>query len=170
VVEEVVGGYHRLLKWWLDSISDGGRWKTLAVWAAPGLNGSSPAVRSSRTCPRPRRHGFRELSRGGRRKNDVVDAAAAASVAAARGDGNCAVAKDLTAVLALLDERRDNVITQQTGLINQLHALLRGLVPGGAPTNLRRRCCIKPMGALAMHRSGEMCPFRHLRNRSKPGI
>jgi transposase len=78
----------------------------------------------------------RELSRGGRRKNDVIDAAAAASVAALSGDASPVVAEDLTTVLALLDERRGNVITQRTRLINQLHALLRDLVPGGAPTDL----------------------------------
>ena len=76
----------------------------------------------------------RELSRGGRRKNDVIDAAAAASVAALQGDANPVVAEDLSTVLALLDERRDNVVTQRTRLVNQLHALLRDLVPGGAPT------------------------------------
>ena len=46
------------------------------------------------------------------------------------------MAEDLTTVLALLDERRDNVITQRTRLVNQLHALLRDLVPGGARTDL----------------------------------
>jgi hypothetical protein len=46
------------------------------------------------------------------------------------------VVEDLVTVLALLDERRGNVITQRTRLINQLHALLRDLVPGGAPVNL----------------------------------
>ncbi|MBA2312088.1 MAG: transposase, partial [Actinobacteria bacterium] len=79
---------------------------------------------------------MRELSRGGRRKNDVIDAAAAASVAALGGDANVVVAEDLTTVLALLDERRDNLIAQRTRLINQLHALLRDLMPGGAPTDL----------------------------------
>ena len=38
----------------------------------------------------------RELSRGGRRKNDVIDAAAAASVAALHGDANPVAAEDLT--------------------------------------------------------------------------
>ena len=78
----------------------------------------------------------RELSRGGRRKNDVIDAAAAASVAALHGDANRVVAEDLTTVLVLLDERRGNLTTQRTRLINQLHALLRDLIPGGAPTRL----------------------------------
>lgn len=78
----------------------------------------------------------RELSRGGRRKNDVIDAAAAASVAAGRGDANPVEAEDLTTVLALLDERRSNLVTHRTRLVNQLHALLRDLIPGGAPTAL----------------------------------
>lgn len=46
----------------------------------------------------------RELSRGGRRKNDVIDAAAAASVALLAGEANPARAEDLSTVLALLDE------------------------------------------------------------------
>ena len=79
---------------------------------------------------------MRELSRGGRRKNDVIDAAAAASVAALHGDANPVVAEDLATVLALLDERRDNAVTQRTRLVNQLHALLRDLIPGGASTDL----------------------------------
>lgn len=78
----------------------------------------------------------RELSRGGRRKNDVIDAAAAASVAALHGDANPVVAEDMATVMALLDERRDNMVKQRTRLVNQLHALLRDLVPGGAPTSL----------------------------------
>ncbi len=78
----------------------------------------------------------RELSRGGRRKNDVIDAAAAASVAALHGDANPVAAEDLTTVLVLLDERRGNLTTQRTRLVNQLHALLRDLIPGGAPTRL----------------------------------
>jgi transposase len=32
--------------------------------------------------------------------------------------------------MALLDERRDNLVTQHTRLVNQLHALLRDLIPG----------------------------------------
>jgi transposase len=78
----------------------------------------------------------RELSRGGRRKNDVIDAAAAPSVAALAGEANPVAAEDLTTVLAMLDERRDNVVTQRTRLFNQLHALLRDLLPGGAKTDL----------------------------------
>jgi transposase len=78
----------------------------------------------------------RELSRGGRRKNDVIDAAAAASVAALHGDAHPVLAEDLTTVLAVLDERRTNLTTQRTRLVNQLHAVFRDLLPGGAPQDL----------------------------------
>jgi transposase len=63
----------------------------------------------------------------------VIDAAAAASVAALPGEANPVLAEDLTTVLALLDERRSNLMTQRTRLVNQLHALFRELLPGGAP-------------------------------------
>jgi transposase len=95
---------------------------------------------------------IRELSKGGRRKNDVIDAAAAASVAALHGDANPVVADSLTTVMALLDERRDNLVTQRTRLVNQLHALLRDLIPGGAPTGLTVRLAteqlarVRPVG------------------------
>jgi hypothetical protein len=38
--------------------------------------------------------------------------------------------------LALLDERRVNLSHSRTRTINQLHALLRELLAGGAPTSL----------------------------------
>ena len=44
----------------------------------------------------------RELSRGSRRKADVIDAAAAASVAALHGDATTVTAEDHTTVFALL--------------------------------------------------------------------
>ncbi len=78
----------------------------------------------------------RELSRGGRRKNDVIDAAAAASVAALAGDARPVAAEDLSSALGLLDEQRANLVAHRTRLINQLHALLRDLAPGGADTDL----------------------------------
>jgi len=55
----------------------------------------------------------RELSRGGRRKNDVIDAAAAASVAALHGDASIVVAEDITVVFSLLEERRANLAAQR---------------------------------------------------------
>lgn len=78
----------------------------------------------------------RELSRGGRRKNDVIDAAAAASVAALYSDAIEVAPDDETTVFALLEERRANVAAQRVRAVNQLHALLRDLIPGGERTSL----------------------------------
>jgi transposase len=78
----------------------------------------------------------RELSRGGQRKTDTLDAAAAASVAAAQGDARPVAAEDSSTVLRMLDERRTNLTQQRTRSVNQLHAVLRELLAGGAPTDL----------------------------------
>lgn len=78
----------------------------------------------------------RQLSRGVGRKNDKIDAAAAACVAALQGDGRPLAAEDVTDALALLDESRMNLAQSRVRLINQLHALLRELLAGGAPTDL----------------------------------
>ena len=74
----------------------------------------------------------RELSRGSRRKTDVIDAAAAASVAALHGDATIVTGEDHTTVFAMLEERRANLAAQRVRTTNQLHAVLRDLVPGGA--------------------------------------
>jgi transposase len=74
----------------------------------------------------------RELSRGGRRNNDVIDASAAASVAALQGDAREVGAEDHTTLFALLEERRANLAAQRVRAVNQLHALMRDLIPGGA--------------------------------------
>ncbi|GGY00819.1 hypothetical protein GCM10010358_63430 [Streptomyces minutiscleroticus] len=78
----------------------------------------------------------RELSRGGRRKNDRTDAAAAATVACLQGDGRDVEPEDHTTALAPLDERRVNPARTGVRTVHQLHALLRDLLPGGAPTQL----------------------------------
>ena len=78
----------------------------------------------------------RQLSRGGRRKNDRIDAAAAACVAALHGDARPVHAETHADSLALLDERRKNLSSNRTRSVNQLHALLRELLPGGGPTEL----------------------------------
>ncbi len=74
----------------------------------------------------------RELSRGSRRKTDVIDAAAAASVAALHGDATVVAGEDHTTMFAMLEERRANLAAQRVRVSNQLHAVLRDLVPGGA--------------------------------------
>nr|WP_275116300.1 transposase [Streptomyces sp. SceaMP-e96] len=76
---------------------------------------------------------IRQLSKGGGRKNDSIDAAAAATIGAMQGDVRAVAAEDDTTVLALLDERRGNLAQCRVRAANQLHALLRDLVPGGAP-------------------------------------
>jgi len=79
----------------------------------------------------------RELSRGRGRKTDALDAAAAAAVAAAQGDAATVQPEDATMVLAVLEERRSNLVGQRTRSVNQLHAVLRELIAGGAPRKLR---------------------------------
>lgn len=79
---------------------------------------------------------IRALSRGGRRKNDPIDAAAAACAAAIRGESRPVAAEDHTDALALLDERRHTLSRHRTRLLNQLHALLRELIPGGVKRSL----------------------------------
>lgn len=80
-----------------------------------------------------------ELSRGGRRKTDVIDAAAAASVAALQGDATVVPGEDHTTAFALLEERRANLAAQRVRVANQLHAVLRDLVPGGAAVAITAR-------------------------------
>jgi transposase len=78
----------------------------------------------------------RQLSRGGGRKNDRIDAAAAACVAALQGDARPLAAEATTDALAVLDEQRVNLAQARVRAVNQLHALLRALLAGGAPTDL----------------------------------
>ena len=78
----------------------------------------------------------RQLSRGGGRKNDRIDAAAAACVAALQGDARPLSAEGTADALAVLDERRVNLAQARVRAVNQLHALLRALLAGGAPTDL----------------------------------
>ena len=78
----------------------------------------------------------RELSRGRGRKTDALDAAAAAGIAAMQGDAEPVAPDDATVVLAVLAQRRSNLVAQRTRSVNQLHAVLRQLIPGGAARKL----------------------------------
>ncbi|MFI0206663.1 hypothetical protein [Streptomyces sp. NPDC016734] len=79
----------------------------------------------------------RRLSRGAGRNNDRIDAAAAACVAAFQGDARPVQSENSTDAPALLDERRRSNLAQVgVRAVNQLHALLRALLPGGAPRDL----------------------------------
>ena len=135
-VEASLAGYRRLVQWaagfgerrWAVENAHGlGRHLTQWLLARGEVVADVPSTATARV---------RELSRGGRRKNDVIDAAAAASVAALQGEASPVLAEDITTVLGLLDERRTNVMTQRTRLVNQLHAVFRDLLPGGAPKDL----------------------------------
>ncbi|ODT12216.1 MAG: IS110 family transposase [Microbacterium sp. SCN 70-18] len=96
---------------------------------------------------------IRQLSRGGGRKTDQIDAAAAASVAALQGDERPLHPEGVPDALALLDESRTNLTQSRVRLVNQLHALLRDLIAGGAPTDLTAATAaallrgVRPIGA-----------------------
>jgi transposase len=147
-IDATLAGYRQLARWaarfevrrWAVENARGlGR--HLAQWlAARGEQVDDvPATATARV---------RELSRGGRRKNDVIDAAAAASVAALAGDATPIPVEDLSTVLALLDERRANLAAHRTRLVNQLHALLRDLIPGGADTDLTAAAAARVLAAV----------------------
>ena len=134
-IEASITEYQRLIVWakawpdraWANEDADGlGHHLALWLLALGEVVLDIPTTATARV---------RELSRG-RRKNDRIDAAAAASVAALQGDAR-QVYPDTTAdSLALLDERRVNLSHNRTRTVNQLHALLRELMAGGAPTSL----------------------------------
>ncbi|GAB2991943.1 hypothetical protein GCM10027184_52510 [Saccharothrix stipae] len=135
-VEATLAEYRRLLTW--ARRFDDRRW---AVENARGLGRHLTQWLIARgetvvDVPPTATARVRELSRGGRRKNDVLDAAAAAGVAALRGDTAPVMAEDASTVLGMLDERRGNLTQQRTRTVNQLHALLRELLPGGVSTDL----------------------------------
>ena len=90
----------------------------------------------------------RQLSRGGGRKNDRIDAAAAACVAAAQGDYRAMVAEGTADALAVLDEHRVNLAQARVRAVNQLHALLRALLAGGAPTDLTAATASALLGSI----------------------
>jgi transposase len=124
-------GYHRLLDW--------ARAFPERTWAIEGAHGLGrhlaqfllargehvvdvPSFLSARV---------RELSRGGRRKTDAIDALATARAARDAEILHPVLAEDTGTIVAMLNERRDNVTAQRTRTANQLHALLRDLRPGG---------------------------------------
>ncbi len=96
----------------------------------------------------------RQLSRGGGRKNDRIDASAAACVAALQGDARPLQTEGHADALAVLDERRVNLSQSRVRAVNQLHALLRALIAGGAPRDLSAAAAsallrtVRPQGAV----------------------
>ena len=131
-VDASLAGYRELLRW--AKQFDDRRW---AVEGARGLGRHLAqwlVARDERVVdvPSTATARVRELSRGSRRKTDVIDAAAAACVAALQGDAAPVVVEDHTTVFAMLEERRANLAAQRVRVANQLHAVLRDLVAGGA--------------------------------------
>lgn len=71
--------------------------------------------------------------RSGRNKNDPLDALAAAQ-AAATGSGYAYTGTETGDIAAILTEEREALNAELTAKRNRLHALMRHLRPGGAPT------------------------------------
>lgn len=135
-IEASLAGYARMLRW--AGQFEQRRW---AVENAEGLGRHLSSWLLARgeqvvDVPSSATARVRQLSRGGGRKNDQIDAAAAASVAASQGDGRPLEAEGIPDALALLDESRMNLAQSRVRLVNQLHALLRALLAGGAPKDL----------------------------------
>lgn len=81
----------------------------------------------------------RLLDTGGTRKTDTADAASVAHAAMRHqrpGRLRQVAAEDHHTRLRLLSERRDDLARERVRLLNQLHALLRDLIAGGAPLDL----------------------------------
>lgn len=60
--------------------------------------------------------------------------------------------------MVILDERRNNVTTHRTRLINELHALLRNLIPGGADRNLTAAVATKLLAVVRVSGTVETAP------------
>ena len=135
-IEATLGEYRRMLTW-------AARWpqRRWAIENAEGLGRHLASWLLARgeevvDVPATATARVRQLSRGGGRKNDRIDAAAAACVAAIQGDYRAMVAEGPADALAVLDEHRVNLAQARVRAVNQLHALLRALLAGGAPTDL----------------------------------
>ena len=86
-------------------------------------------------------------------KTDAADALAMARLLRAEGELLPQVqADDASTALRLLSDHRDNLVVDRTRLINQLHAQMLQLDPGGAgqrPADPRRRGALLPRSLLA---------------------
>jgi transposase len=78
----------------------------------------------------------RLLATGGDRKTDAKDALHVAQAALFRHDLRPVEPEDQTTILRLLTERHEDLVHERTRVLNRLHAVLRDLLPGGAPTGL----------------------------------
>lgn len=113
-IEATLAEYTRLLTW-----SKTWSQRTWAIENAEGLGHHLAqwllaAGESVLDIPTTATARVRQLSKGSRRKNDRIDAAAAASVAAMQGDARPVQPESTTDMLALLDERRNNLTAART--------------------------------------------------------
>nr|WP_251014416.1 IS110 family transposase [Rhodococcus qingshengii] len=118
-IDASITEYKRLIVWakawpdqhWAIENADGlGHHLTLWLLAVGEVVHDIPTTATARV---------RELSRGGRRKNDRIVAATAASVAALQGDARQVCPETVNDALALLDERRANLSSSRTRTVNQ---------------------------------------------------
>jgi transposase len=153
-IEASLAEYRRMLTW-------AGRWpqRRWAIENAHGLGRHLASWLLARgeqvvDVPTTATARVRQLSRGGGRKTDRIDAAAAACAAALQGDARPMQPEGSAAALAVLDERRVNLAQSRVRAVNQLHALLRELLAGGAPTDLSASAAaallrtVRPSGAV----------------------
>src|SRR5215207_10158859 len=78
----------------------------------------------------------RVLSVGNWRKNDGLDATFAALAAWRNGHLAQVCPDDRIDVLRLLSDRREDLVSERTRVLNRLHGLLRDLIPGGVSGRL----------------------------------
>jgi transposase len=114
-------------RWAVEGASGLGRGVAQRLAAAGEVVVDVPALLAARA---------RLLGSGNGRKTDPVDAASVAAVAQHNRRLHQVHPEDHSVVLRLLTERREDIVNQRTRTINQLHAVLRDLLPGGAPTGI----------------------------------
>jgi transposase len=151
-------GYYKLLKWGQDHEQ-----RTWAIEGAHGLGRHLAQFLLARgeqvvDVPASLSARVRALSRGGQRKTDAIDALATARAARDADVLHPVQVEDTATVIAMLNERRDNLIAARTRTANQLHALLRDLSPAGlageltAATASQLLRTIRPDGLVAHQR------------------
>jgi transposase len=114
------------------------------VWAVEGASGLGHGIAQALTAagervvdvPAKLAARARLLGSGSARKTDLTDAVSVASVAIHNPKLSVVALEDHTAVLRLLFDRRDDIVSARTRTKNRFHVLLRDLVPGGARTEL----------------------------------
>ena len=79
----------------------------------------------------------RALGGGSGRKTDSADAFAVAVAGLRAGDLRPVRPDDVTEILKMLTDRRQELVRERIATVNRLHEVLTQLIPGGASKNLR---------------------------------